>query len=122
MRFKEQAIKGELREVELQEKNMNERLALYDLNKKEFSEENVKISNRRKSLEKLLLQLQENILKLEKDIQQLNEKKNTQILSKDTLLMEISELKVLLASKNEQVHHTNEKLSTTHFELEESCK
>ena len=120
LRFKEQAIKGELREVELQQKNMNERLALYDLNKKEFSEENAKISNRRKSLEKLLLQLKENILKLEKDIQQLNEKKNTQILSKDTLLMEISELKVLLASKNEQVHHTNEKLSTTHSELEES--
>ena len=78
---------------------MNERLSLYDLNKKEFLEENVKISNRRKSLEKLLLQLKENILKLENDIQQLNEKKNTQILSKDTLLMEISELKVLLACK-----------------------
>ena len=43
LRFKEQAIKGELREVELQQKNMNERLALYDLNKKEFSEENAKI-------------------------------------------------------------------------------
>ena len=40
--------------------------------------------------------------------------------SKDTLLTEISELKVLLASKNEQVHHINEKLSTTHVELEES--
>ena len=40
--------------------------------------------------------------------------------SKDTLLTEISELKVLLASKNEQVHHTNEKLSITHVELEES--
>ena len=40
-------------------------------------------------------------------------KKIRQILSKDTLLMEINELKVLFASKNEQVHHTNEKLSTT---------
>ena len=120
LRFKEQAIKGELRETELQQKNMNERLSFYDLNKKEFSEENAKISNRRKSLEKLLVQLQKNILKLENDIQQLNEKKNTQMSSKDTLLTEISELKVLLASKNEQVHHTNEKLSTTHVELEES--
>ena len=120
LRFKEQAIKGELRETELQQKNMNERLSLYDLNKKEFLEENAKISDRRKSLQKLLLQLQENIRELENEIQQLTEKKNTQIQSKDMLLTEISELKVLLASKNEQVHHTNEKLSSTHFELEES--
>ena len=120
LRLKEQAIKGELRETELQEKNMNERLSLYDLNKKEFIEENVKISDRRTSLEALLVQLKENILTLENDIQQLNEKKNTQTLSKDTLLTEISELKVLLAAKNEQVNYTNEKLSTTHFELEEN--
>ena len=120
LRLKEQAIKGELRETELQEKNMNERLSLYDLNKKEFIEENVKISDRRTSLEALLVQLKENILTLENDIQQLNEKRNTQTLSKDTLLTEISELKVLLAAKNEQVNYTNEKLSTTHFELEEN--
>ena len=120
LRFKEQGIKGELRETELQQKNMNERLSLYDLNKKEFLEENTKISNRQKGLKKLLLQLQEKILELENEIQQLTEKKNTQLLSKDTLLTEISEFKVLLASKNEQVHHTNEKLSTIHFELEES--
>ena len=42
LRLKEQAIKGELRETELEEKNMNERLSLYDLNKKEFLEENVR--------------------------------------------------------------------------------
>ena len=120
LRFKEQGIKGELRETELQQKNMNERLSLYDLNKKEFLEENTKISDRQKGLKKLLLQLQEKILELENEIQQLTEKKNTQLLSKDTLLTEISEFKVLLASKNEQVHHTNEKLSTIHFELEES--
>jgi chromosome segregation protein len=120
LRLKEQAIKGELRETELQEKNMNERLSLYDLNKKEFIEENVKICDRRTSLEALLVQLKENILTLENDIQKLNEKKNTQTLSKDTLLAETSELKVLLAAKNEQVNYTNEKLSTTHFELEEN--
>ena len=55
LRFKEQAIKGELRETELQQKNMNDRLSFYDLNKKEFLEENAKVSNRRKSLEKLLV-------------------------------------------------------------------
>ncbi|MDQ7861343.1 hypothetical protein RCO48_10900 [Peribacillus frigoritolerans] len=34
LRLQEQTLKGELREVELQERNVNERLHLYDLDKK----------------------------------------------------------------------------------------
>ena len=41
--LKSKPLKGELKRSELQQKNMNERLALYDLDKKEFSEENAKI-------------------------------------------------------------------------------
>ncbi|MCQ6274064.1 chromosome segregation protein SMC [Bacillus sp. V3B] len=122
LRLKEQKVKGDLREIEQQEKNMNEMLSLYDLNKKEFVSEKAKMMDRKTSLETLLRELQQNILKLEKEIEQLNEKKNTQTLSKDTLLAEISELKALFAAKNEQLIHTKEKDSLIKNELEENEK
>lgn len=122
LRLKEQAIKGELREAELQEKNMNERLSIYDLNKKEFLIEKERITERKISLQALLEKLQSDIQKLEKEIQQLSEQKNSQNLSKDTLLSDISELKAAYAAKNEQVNHTKEKLSSVTSELDDSEK
>jgi len=122
LRLKEQAVKGELREAELQEKNMNERLSIYDLNKKEFISEKERITDRKKSLATLLVKLQADIQQLEGQIQQLSEQKTSQTLSKDTLLSEISELRAVFAAKNEQVNHTKEKLSSVSFELEDSEK
>lgn len=122
LRLKEQAVKGDLRETEQQEKSMNEMLSLYDLNKKEFVSEKAKTTDRKTSLETLLRELQKNILKLETEIEQLNQKKNTQILSKDTLLAEISELRALFAAKNEQLIHVKEKDGLIKSELEESEK
>lgn len=120
LRLKEQSIKGDLREVELQENNLNERLSLYDLNKKEFLEEKTKMMDRKQTLEGLLVEIQQHISKLEQDIEQLNVQKNQQTFSKDTILSEISELKVLVASKNEQVNHLKEKFTSISRELEES--
>ena len=42
LRLKEQSMKAELRETELQEKNMNERLSIYDLGRQEFEAEHGK--------------------------------------------------------------------------------
>ena len=42
LRLKEQSMKAELRETELQEKNMNERLSIYDLDRQEFEAEHGK--------------------------------------------------------------------------------
>ncbi|WP_071395366.1 chromosome segregation protein SMC [Bacillus tuaregi] len=122
LRLEEQAIKGELREAELQEKNMNERLSLYDLNKQEFMTEEERITARRKSLKALLEKLQTDIQELETNINQLSEQKNSQTTSKDTLLSEISELKAVYAAKSEQVNHAKEKFSAASMELEDSEK
>ncbi len=39
LRLKEQSLKGDLRDAELEEKNINDRLAIYDLEKGQYSEE-----------------------------------------------------------------------------------
>ena len=54
---------------------------------------------RKEKVEALLLQYQQKIIELDKEIQQLSEQKNKQTLSKDALLAEISELKVLVCLK-----------------------
>jgi chromosome segregation protein len=122
LRLKEQSMKAERRETELQEKNMNERLSIYDLGRQEFEAEHGKNSERKEKVEALLLQYQQKIIQLDKEIQQLSEQKNRQTLSKDALLAEISELKVLVASKNEQVNHLKERSASVTNDLHESQK
>ena len=122
LRLKEQSMKAELRETELQEKNMNERLSIYDLGRQEFEAEHGKNISRKEKVEALLLQYQQKIIQLDKEIQQLSEQKNKQTLSKDALLAEISELKVLVASKNEQVNHLKERSASVINDLTENQK
>ena len=122
LRLKEQSMKAELRETELQEKNMNERLSIYDLGRQEFEAEHGKNISRKEKVEALLLQYQQKIFQLDKEIQQLSEQKNKQTLSKDALLAEISELKVLVASKNEQVNHLKERSASVIDDLTENQK
>ena len=122
LRLKEQSMKAERRETELQEKNMNERLSIYDLGRQEFEAEHGKNIERKEKVEALLLQYQQKIIQLDKEIQQLSEQKNKQTLSKDALLAEISELKVLVASKNEQVNHLKERSASVINDLTENQK
>ncbi|WP_338469851.1 chromosome segregation protein SMC [Niallia sp. XMNu-256] len=122
LRLKEQQIESRLRETEIQAKNMNERLSLYDLGRKEFETEHSKNKNRKERVEVLLNEFQKSIGELESEIESLNERKNKQTLSKDTLLADISELKVLVASKNEQYHHLNERLTIVINDLQESTE
>lgn len=120
LRLLEQSIKGELREVELEEKNMNEKLALYDMNISQYGEEKEKLSARKVELTNLLAVSEKEKAKLDKEITLLTEQKNSQISSKEALVEEISELKVKLAAKNEQSRNAREKLTKTTFELEEN--
>ena len=64
----------------------------------------------------------EKISQLEERVAQLNEQKSSQTHSKDVLLNEISELKALIAAKNESVNHVQERLHMTASELLESEK
>lgn len=122
LRLKEQRIQSQLRELEIQEKNMNERLSIYDLGRKEFETEYAKNIDQKKRAQALLVQYQKRIEELENQIQHLIQQKDKQTSSKDILLAEISELKVSIASKNEQCHHFKERLIQVTNDLHESEK
>lgn len=120
LRLHEQAVKGDLREIDVQLSNINDRLSLYDLNNHEYLSEKASITERKEKLHIRLDDYKTQISQLEERIQQLNEQKNTQTHSKDALLGEISELKAAIAAKNEQVNHVQERLLLVENERTES--
>ena len=78
------------------------------------------VMERKEKLRAQLEDIQGKIKVLEEKIQNLNEQKNSQMLSKDTLLAEISELKASNAAKNEQINHIKERLTALLTDLEQS--
>ncbi|QED47505.1 chromosome segregation protein SMC [Cytobacillus dafuensis] len=117
LRLKEQAVKGDLREVEFEEKSMNERLSLYDMDKAQFSEDREKLLLRKSELSALLSDYQLQINEFDKNIAMLTDQKNIQQTSKESLLLAINELKVIFASKSEQFNHAKDKYDEIVVEL-----
>jgi chromosome segregation protein len=117
LRLKEQLLKGEIREIELQEKNMNERLHIYDLDKTALLEETKEKTERLKHLSKLLASCEQEISRLDVEIAELNNQKQIQQNSKETLGEEVNDLKVQLASKREQLQSQRERYSRIEQEL-----
>ncbi|WP_066318457.1 chromosome segregation protein SMC [Bacillus sp. FJAT-29814] len=122
LRLSEQSIKGELREAELEEKNLNERLAIYDLEKEQIEAERNRLSQREAQNLQAMEAYQTAIADLDRQISALTEQKSKDLTSKETITSEINELKIEFASKNEQLTNANERLGLTINGLEESRK
>jgi chromosome segregation protein len=122
LRIQEQALKGDLREAELEEKNVNERLAMYDLEKRQFAEENKRLTERHAELEKELVIFQEKIAELDRLIAEMTQQKTNDLTSKETLTTEINDLKVEFAAKNEQYMNAKERLAILEDGLEDSSQ
>lgn len=110
LRFKQQGLKGDLREVELEQKNINERLSVYDSEKTQLDTDKEKLESRLVELDGLLGKFRQDLVQFDKEIVRLTELKNSNSTSKETLISEISDLKISLASKKEQHSHVKEKL------------
>lgn len=119
LRFKQQSLKGDLREVEMEQKNINERLSVYDSEKTQLDSDKEKLESRLIELESLLAKYRQDLVQFDKEIERLTELKNSNSTSKDTLISEISELKISLASKKEQLSHVKEKLDSAVLQAEE---
>jgi chromosome segregation protein len=120
LRLEEQSLKGDLREAELKEKNINDRLAIYDLEKGQFSEEQVTLTERKIELSEAMEAYKAQIAALDGEIVKLTEQKTSDLTSKEALLSEISDLKVEFAAKNEQFANTKERFALVKEDLEES--
>jgi chromosome segregation protein len=117
LRLKEQAIKGDIKEIEMKEKNINERLHLYDLDKKAFAEDNNAKNERMTELQTVLASCESEILTLDQKILELTNQKKSQQSSKENLAEETNEMKVKLASKREQLQHQKEKFERISSDL-----
>ncbi|WP_409294408.1 chromosome segregation protein SMC [Peribacillus sp. SCS-26] len=109
LRLDEQALKGEIREVEFQEKNINDRLSVYDLEKMSAAEENQEKQDRLKTIKQTLASCEQEIQKLNAEISRLTEQKQTQATSREALSEELNELKIELATKKGQLQHQRDK-------------
>lgn len=122
LREKEQLLKSGYREIEMQEKTINERLHLYDLDKNQLMEEQQQRTARLMEIEELLGQCSIELRQLDEKIAKLTEQKQNQASSKETLVEEISELKVSLASKREQFRNQTENLQRLSDEWETTVR
>jgi chromosome segregation protein len=120
LRVTEQSVKGELREAEMQEKNLNDRLALYDLEKGQLNEERDSLLKRKSEIAVAFESYKVTIAELDSKIAKLTDQKTSDLSSKETLTNEINELKVEFASKNEQFTHAKERLTMLNDDLKES--
>lgn len=120
LRLSEQSLKGDLREAEIEEKNINDRLAIYDQEKGQFSEEHQSLTTRKEKLLEELELFKAKIASLDEEIVKLTEQRSSNLTSKETLTKEINDLKVEFASKNEQFINSKERFSLIKAELEES--
>ncbi|MEH6940484.1 chromosome segregation protein SMC [Bacillus sp. JJ722] len=109
LRLQEQSFKGDLREVEIEERNMNDRLSLYDHEKSSLQEEKQQKDKRMLELEEFLTNCRKDIDQQKALIEELTTKKQDQQLSKDVVLQEINELKVQHASKKQQLQNLEDK-------------
>ncbi|KAB2337473.1 chromosome segregation protein SMC [Cytobacillus depressus] len=119
LRLKEQSIKSDFRELEFEEKSLNERLSLYDIDKAQFTEDKERLLKRKLDLQALLNDFQSQVVAFDEEIKQLTEQKNQQNTSKEVLLGEINELKVSFAAKSEQYNHAKDKYDAIVKELAE---
>jgi chromosome segregation protein len=119
-RLEEQSLKGDLRQAELEEKNINDRLSIYDLEKGQFVVEQGTLKSRKTELAQAMEVYQVQITELDERITKLNEQKTNDLTSKDALMTEISDLKVEFAAKNEQFVNAKERFALLKDELEES--
>ncbi|MDQ0198566.1 chromosome segregation protein SMC [Neobacillus ginsengisoli] len=120
LRLAEQSLKGDLLHAELEEKNINDRLAIYDLEKGQFTEDQETLLKRKQELSKAMETYIADIAALDDQIVKLTQQKTSDLTSKETLTNEISDLKVEFASKNEQFLNSKERLALIKDDLVES--
>ena len=120
LRLTELTLKGDLRQAELEEKNINERLAIYDLEKGQFFDEKTTLTNRKNELSAAMENYKTSLAELDAQISKLSEQKSNDLTSKEALSNEINDLKVAFASKNEQYMSTQERLAQLQADLDES--
>lgn len=111
LRFEEQQIKGDIRELEVEEKNVNERLKIYDLEIDSLEKEKENVKRKLEEVTENLSRLEGTISSLDQKMDALANQKKNQQTSKETLQQKLTELRVLAAEKGQLVKSEQEQLN-----------
>ncbi|HHY74595.1 MAG TPA: chromosome segregation protein SMC [Bacillus bacterium] len=110
LRTEEQQANGDVRELEVEEKNVNERLKIYDLETDRLIAEKQTVLKKVEDATKSLTNLEAKITGLDQKMAELTKQKKNQQASKETLGHKVTELKVLAAEKGQLVKNEQEQL------------
>lgn len=119
LRYNEQLVLSEIRQIELEEKNLNERLSIYDQEMELYREDQLKMTARITELNKIIPEINAQITQFDEDIKRMSEQKNDQKNTLELLQTEITDLKVVLASKKQLLSNQQEKLTQINLDYEE---
>lgn len=122
LRIETQSVRSELREMEMNEKNVNDHLSLYDAERESYQDEQARMIKRKEDLTVQLDETQATMQKLDISIADLSARKTTQQSSKEEVQHRITDLKVVLASKKQYLENQREKAERTELELSEQQK
>lgn len=118
-RYKEQDSKSRLREIELQEKNANEHLKLYDQDKAQYDHDLAELQSKSQSLKEELESIEHKLQSIQTKIDELSAQHHSQKTSQEHLQQDLNNLQVKLAEQEAQVQNQKEKTSSVQEQLEE---
>ncbi|MBP1079986.1 chromosome segregation protein SMC [Bacillus capparidis] len=120
VREKQQELKGELYEIQIEEKNINRHLELYDQEKSTLLEEETEKNRRKEELQRNLTDLTEKMEQLDEQLEQLNQQKQAQTSNKDSISSEVTELKIQIAKAEQALTSEETALKQFYSDREEN--
>jgi len=111
-----QEIKSVWREVEWQEKHVNERLSLYDHEKAHDEQEKKQLEAKIAAADEKLRQMEQALAEIDEQMQQLAMQKQDEQQSKEALQQAMTEQKIALAEKQQMFKHLQEKIEQMRLE------
>ncbi|MCP8970164.1 chromosome segregation protein SMC [Ectobacillus ponti] len=120
LRSQEQDIRGALAQTEAEERRINERLSIYDMEMSGSLAERSRSAERKTVLQRELEEVQRLLQQLDEEIAALTKKKSEQHSSKEQLQRDITDLKVQAAEQQQKLFNQKEKVARLEQEQEET--
>ncbi|MBS2968954.1 chromosome segregation protein SMC [Metabacillus sp. KIGAM252] len=115
-------VQTAVKEAEWKEKNVNDHLSIYDAEKESFDQEQQKNEARLTELKGLIEKTADKLQQMDEEISKLSSLKNTQQESRAGLQQELTELKIILAGKQQSFENVSEKAGRLKEEHIESAR
>ncbi|AZB42910.1 chromosome segregation protein SMC [Bacillus sp. FJAT-42376] len=113
-------VQQAVKEAEWEVKNVNDHLTIYDAEKESFDQEQQRNETRLKELNTVMEKAGAKLEEMDKEISRLSALKNSQAESKASLQQELTDLKIILAGKQQSFENVAEKAGRLKEELEGS--